>query len=137
MDSRKEENRYYLVVIDILFMFLVVLLVSLMSMSFETDGDTNTNYNSINSLKMSNPEDQRADLFYLATVLKKNEIQLFRVSSRGTEFVGNYAGVEDFSKSNLFKNNINFVIFDSEYNPFLGDVVRKLNKENKLIAIAK
>ncbi len=127
------KKQYYLVVIDMLMMFVIVLMIALMSISFENDGKSNTNYNSIESLTKTDSLDDTKNSSHVAIKLYTDKLGIYQVTSAGKTFVQHYYDLDSFASSNIYERSSNFVLFDDNKSPFFGDLIRTLNREGKVI----
>jgi len=131
------DSRYYIVVIDILFMFVVILTIALMSVAFEDYGDDNSNFNSIEVLDKTNSDGQVNEHNYVVLELFVDKISVSQVTPTKRIFIKHYYDIKSFSESPVYSRSYNFVLYDDRESPFLGGLIRTLNTTGKKIIIAR
>ncbi|RLC33616.1 MAG: hypothetical protein DRZ76_04115 [Candidatus Nealsonbacteria bacterium] len=126
--------------LDIVFLFVVLFLLAFLAIRYDANkGLGEQDYVKINTLltEKGNIKGDYISLNYMAIVLKKNSIDLYKYQSKQSIHIATFHSLKEFVKNGSLDKNLIYVIYEKEKSPLLSQIVRLFALESIPIGIAQ
>lgn len=129
-----------LVALDIMFLFIILFLLAFLAIRYDANkGLGEQDYVRFNTLltERGDIDGDYTSVNYMAIVLRRNAIDLYRYQARQTNFMGTFQSLQQFIENEIFDKNLIYVIYEREKSPLFSEILRFFVLEGIPVGIAQ